>query len=81
MQALGLVIVLPDEVDGLSEVASRLDADELSRALAALRSEPTKPVALAMPRFKSEFKADLKEFFQQAGMKRAFDCNGRISAA
>jgi serpin B len=73
VQALGFVIVLPDAVDGLSEVVSRLDADELSRVLGALRSEPTRPVALAMPRFKSEFKADLKEAFQQAGMSRAFD--------
>jgi serine protease inhibitor len=72
VQALGLVIVLPDAVDGLSDVTNRLDADELSQALAALRSEPTKPVALAMPRFKSEFKADLREVFQQSGMTRAF---------
>jgi serpin B len=72
VQALGLVIVLPDAVDGLSEVTGRLDADELSQALAALRSEPTRPVAMAMPRFKSEFRAELKEFFQQAGMRRAF---------
>jgi len=72
VQALGLVIVLPDAVDGLSDVTSRLDADELSQALAALRSEPTRPVALAMPRFKSEFKADLREVFQQSGMTRAF---------
>ena len=73
VQTLGFVVVLPDAVDGLSEVVSRLDADELSRALGALRSEPTRSVALAMPRFKSEFRADLKEAFQQAGMSRAFD--------
>jgi serpin B len=73
VQALGLVVVLPDAVDGLSEVSNRLDANELSQALAVLHSEPTRPVVLAMPRFKSEFKADLKTAFQQAGMGRAFD--------
>jgi serpin B len=72
VQALGMVIVLPDAVDGLSEISSRLDVNELSQALAALRSEPTMPVVFAMPRFKSEFKAELKEFFQQAEMRRAF---------
>jgi hypothetical protein len=68
--ALGMIIVLPDAIDG----GVRLDADELPRLLAALRSPgATKQIALAMPRFKASFKAELAKVFQQAGMVRAFD--------
>jgi serine protease inhibitor len=68
--ALGMIIVLPDAIDG----GVRLDADELPRLLAALRSPgATKQVALAMPRFKASCKAELAKVFQQAGMVRAFD--------
>ena len=67
---LGMIIVLPDAIDG----DMRLDADELPRLLAALRSPgEIKEVALALPRFKVDFEAELVKLFQQAGMVRAFD--------
>jgi len=71
VQALGMVIVLPDAVDGLSEVAGRLGAEELSQALAALPFATGAACRVGDARFKSEFTADLKEAFQQAGMSRA----------
>jgi serpin B len=68
--ALGMIIVLPDAIDG----GMRLEADELPRLLAALRSPgASRVVELAMPRFKVNFEAELVKLFQQAGMVRAFD--------
>jgi serpin B len=69
-----MIIVLPDAVDGLDEVSRRIDAEELSQMLAALRSSnASKRFDLALPRFKTGFKAELASLFQQAGMIRAFD--------
>jgi serpin B len=71
---LGLVIVLPDDVEGAAAVARRLDANTLTELFAALRDgKARKPVALAVPRFKSEYKADLVEPFRQMGMRKAFE--------
>jgi serpin B len=74
VRALGMVIVLPDEVDGVDAVAGRLEQDELSGLFAELR-RPDKyvPVALALPRFKAAYGADLIAPFMRAGMKLAFD--------
>jgi serpin B len=74
--ALGLVIVLPDDVDGADAVARRLGANELAELFTALRDgQAMKPVALALPRFKTEYRADLVPPFRQAGMQKAFDPN------
>jgi serine protease inhibitor len=73
VRALAMVIVLPDEIDGVDAVARRLDMAELSKLLTALRGRPLLPVVLTLPRFKAASKVDLKKLFQQAGMKRPFD--------
>jgi serpin B len=74
MRALGMVIVLPDAVDGIDDVGRRMGPEELSQMFAALRSSDAgKRVDLAMPRFKTSFKAELVKPFQQAGMVRAFN--------
>jgi serpin B len=71
---LGLVIVLPDDIDGVGAVAGRLGANELAELFAALRDgQAKKPVALALPRFKAEFRADLRAPLRQAGIQKAFD--------
>lgn len=73
---LGLVIVLPDDIDGVGAVGRRLGANELAELFAALRDgQAKKPVALALPRFKAEYKTDLVAPFRQAGMQKAFDAN------
>ena len=73
---LGLVIVLPDDVEGADAVAKRLGANEIAELFAALRDgRAMKPVALALPRFKAEYEADLVPPFRQAGMQKAFDPN------
>jgi serpin B len=73
VRSLALVVALPDEVEGLDDVARRLDHDELTQMRAALRKAPPRPVVLMLPRFKSEYTADLKDVFQKAGMTLAFD--------
>jgi serpin B len=73
---LGLVIVLPDDVEGADAVAKRLGVNEIAELFAALRDgRAMKPVALALPRFKAEYEADLVPPFRQAGMQKAFDPN------
>ena len=70
---LAMVIVLPDEVDGLAQVARRLDGDELAAVFAALAAERARLVALELPRFKTSFGASLKPAFEALGMRLAFD--------
>ncbi len=71
---LGLVIVLPDDIEGAGAVVRRLGVNELAELFAALRDgQARKPVELALPRFKIAFKADLKGPLQQAGIHKAFD--------
>jgi serpin B len=73
VRSLALVVALPKEVDGLGEVARRLDHDELAHMLAALRKEPPRPVILMLPRFKTEYAANLKDVYQKLGMALPFD--------
>jgi len=73
---LGLVIALPDDIEGVDTVARRLGANELAELFAALRDgQAKKPVALTLPRFKAEYNADLMAPLRQAGIQKAFDAN------
>jgi leukocyte elastase inhibitor len=73
VRSLAMVIALPNEVDGLADVARRLDRDELTQMLAALRKEAPRPVNLMLPRFRAEYGANLKDVFEKLGMRLAFD--------
>jgi leukocyte elastase inhibitor len=74
VRALGMVIVLPDAVDGIDDVSRQMGAEELSQLFAALRSsDASKRVDLAVPRFKTSFKAELVKLFREAGITRAFN--------
>ena len=73
VRSLAMVIALPNEVDGLADVARRLDRDELAQMLGVLQKQPARPVILMLPRFKTEYTADLKEVFTKAGMTLPFD--------
>jgi serpin B len=67
-----MIIVLPNEIEGLAEVAKRLDADELTRLTQSLNTAPAKLVALTLPRFKTSLDAALVPVFKQLGMALAF---------
>jgi serpin B len=71
VRQLGLIIALPDKARSMQDVSARLDTTEISELVAALRSAPTRLVELAMPRFKSTYKANLVPPFKQAGLKLA----------
>jgi serpin B len=72
--ALGMVVILPDEIEGLGEVVRRLDANEIRELFAALRDRPApKTVALSLPRFRAAYSTNLVGPFQEAGMRMAFD--------
>jgi serpin B len=73
VSSLSLIVVVPDRVDGVSEIASRLDAGELPQVLAAISRASLTRVSLALPRFTASFKADLVPPFQAAGMSLPFD--------
>jgi len=70
---IGMIVVLPDAVDGVAAVGARLDAAELSTLPSALRAGEPKSLSLALPRFKASYKADLVTPFQEAGMTLPFD--------
>ena len=73
ISAIGMIIVVPDAVDGFATVTARLGAQELSDLFALLRTASVKSVSLALPRFKSAFQTDLVPPLQLAGMRLAFD--------
>jgi serine protease inhibitor len=65
VRALGMIIVMPDDIDGLDAVAGRLDAGQWMRLAADLRSSDSlHSVALALPRFRASFAADLVPLFR-----------------
>lgn len=71
---LGLVVVLPNDIDGVAEVARHLDDAEVTSILATLQDPAAlKPVALTSPRFKTSFEANLVPAFRLAGIDQAFD--------
>jgi serpin B len=69
---LAMIVALPDEGAGATELAARLGGDEMDQLLLALHAR-VHTVDLALPRFKANFKASLVESFQQLGMHMAFD--------
>ena len=72
--AVSMVVVLPNEIEGLGEVARKLDAAETTELFGALRDrEARKPVALSLPRFRAAYTANLIGPFQEAGIRMAFD--------
>jgi serpin B len=71
--ALSVIVVLPDQIDGLADLVGRFDARELLALTAALESVPANLVALTLPRFKAGSRNDLAYAFSQLGMRAAFD--------
>jgi len=72
VDALGMVIVLPDAVDGVAAVGAKLGEVQLSDLFAKIRAARPQQVELALPRFKLESKIELAPLFERAGMTLAF---------
>jgi serpin B len=71
--ALGMIVVVPDEVDGLEGVSGTLDAGALRTLWTALGADDSRRwVALQLPRFKTAYSTSLAKAFHKAGMTLAF---------
>lgn len=71
---LAMIVLLPSEIDGAAKLVQRLDANEWAEVAGILRAPASiKLVDLTLPRFKTEFRADLVSSFSKQGMRRAFD--------
>jgi serine protease inhibitor len=71
---IAMIVVLPDEIDGLDALSRRLDDDEWAALSDALRAPAAAKTAdLVLPRFKTSFDVDLASQFRAGGMTRAFD--------
>jgi serpin B len=68
-RALSLVILLPNEKDGIADLEASLDAKALSSFLGGA---PRVEVIVSLPRFKMTSAFDLSEPLEQMGMRRAF---------
>lgn len=69
---LSMVVVLPDKIDGLDDVRSRLEGGAFAGLFARL-SSAERHVDLRMPRFKAKSDLKLKDHFRALGMAQAFD--------
>ncbi|MGI9456406.1 MAG: serpin family protein [Aeoliella sp.] len=67
-----MVVVLPNEVDGLAAIEEALTVEELAYRLAILEQQKPQDVALHLPKFKLETDYDLTTHCQELGMKDAF---------
>jgi serpin B len=72
-RGLGMIVVLPNDLDGVDAVARTADAGEIKALRTALGEGQPKLVAVALPRFKAAYKASLAKLFRLAGMTLAFD--------
>jgi serpin B len=78
-RSLAMLVVLPNEGEGIGRVTGWLDSGELAALSQALQRAPRRPVALALPRFKAAFTADLVAPLQKAGMRLPFSDSADFS--
>lgn len=65
-----MVVLLPEKVDGLSDMEAKLSVDNLRKWSQAMNLEE---VIVFLPKFKTEFEFELKETLRSLGMVSAFD--------
>lgn len=73
VDGLSMTIVRPDEPGGLDKLIAAQDGAKTENLLQSVRDAKKRVVALSMPRFKFEFKADLIAPFKSFGMSKVFD--------
>ena len=76
VDGLGMVIVLPNAVDGAASIGAKLDAPAFSKLTAALQAAPTKLVDLSLPKFKITYATDLIPAFKTLGLSLPFRDDG-----
>ncbi|MFZ5690287.1 MAG: serpin family protein [Pseudomonadota bacterium] len=70
---LSMIVIRPDDIDGIGKVIAGFDGAKLDALLQALRATPQRTVALSLPKFKFEFAAQLIPPFKALGMNKVFD--------
>ncbi len=70
---LSMVVMLPEAVDGLSELERRLERDRLPAWLAELDQQPARETLVWFPRFKTTKRLDLIPLLNALGITTAFD--------
>jgi serpin B len=71
----GLILVLPDAVEGLGEVVRAVDFAEQKALIAAFADQAEGLVALSLPKFKASFKVDLTNSFAGLRLARSDDAD------
>jgi serpin B len=70
---LSMIVVRPDDIDGIDKVIAGFDGAKLEALMKALLNAPKRTVALSLPKFKFEFAAELIPPFKALGMSKVFD--------
>jgi serpin B len=71
--SLGMIIVLPDAIEGLDAIIEAFDTTELARLTAEFERATPGLYTFELPRFSARSEASLKAALQKAGMALAFD--------
>jgi serpin B len=71
--SLSMIIVLPDEIEGLGAVLGAFSLDELTRLRAELNHQSPYHITLKLPRFRARSEVSLKPALQEAGITLALD--------
>jgi serpin B len=72
-ERLGMIVVIPDSINGLGALIAKLGPDQLANLLTDLNAADFADVRLQVPRFHADFQASLAAPLQKAGMAAAFD--------
>lgn len=70
---LSMIVLRPDEIDGLDKVIAGFDPAKLDALMEGLRAAQPRPVVLSLPKFRFEFSAELIPPFKALGMSKVFD--------
>ncbi len=71
-EELQFVVLLPEELQGLSALEDELGSQELANVLAELQAAPSVKVDLTLPRFSLEWSSSLVDAFRAIGLKSPF---------
>jgi serpin B len=70
---LSMIVIRPDEVDGVDKLVAGFDGAKLNALMESLRKGRKRPVVLTLPKFKFAFSGDLIPPFKALGMSKVFD--------